>query len=398
MQWSGSLDEMLAGATGDGADRVPGVVAAVGTADAVLYTGAAGVRSAAGDEPMTTDAILTLYSTTKPITATAVLQCVDDGLIDLDAPAADYVAEIGEIGVLDGYDADGRPRVRPPTAPITTRMLLLHTAGFAYPFFDEDYRRMVADGHHPDIATATRASLATPLLFDPGTRWNYGAGMDWAGRVVEAVRGQRLGEVFAERIFAPLGMVDSAFELTDAMRERRATVHRRRSDGTLAATRIGMPATPELHMGGQGLHGTVGDYLRFLQMWLRNGASADGVQILRPDTVAWAVRDGLADGQRVTPLRGVDPVIACDVEFFPGITKGWAYGFMTTDEQAPTGRSAGSLGWAGLANLYFWIDRTAGVAGMWATQLLPFADPVAHRAALDFETAVYETIVPGLSA
>lgn len=377
--------------TGPDSDRVPGVVASVTDATETVFTGAAGSTSVADDRPMTADTVVALYSASKPLTGTAVLQCVEEGLIDLDAPAAQYVPEIAEIGVLDGFEPDGSPRIRPAATPVTTRMLLLHTAGFAYPFFDENYRSLVRQGHYPDVVTATRASLMTPLLFDPGTRWNYGSNMDWAGLVVEAVRGARLGEVLAERVFAPLGMDDSGFLLTDAMQERRAAVHLRRPDGSLKATGIVMPQNPEVQMGGQGLYSTVPDYIRFLRMWLRGGAG-DGGRVLRSDTVEWAARNGLAEGQRVTALRGVDPVITHDAEFFPGLPKSWAYTFMVNDDAAPTGRSAGSLAWAGLANLYFWIDRSADIAGMWACQVLPFADPAALRHALDFESAVYRSM------
>ncbi|ALG85561.1 serine hydrolase domain-containing protein [Gordonia phthalatica] len=387
------LDGLLAAAVhGPDSTRVPGVAAAVVRSHGVEYSGAAGVRALGGAEPdgaapMTTDTVIALYSASKPLTGTAVLQCVDDGLLDLDAPAAEYVPEIGEIEVLDGFDADGAPLTRSVSTPITTRMLLLHTAGFAYPFFDADYQRLVKDGRYPDPVTAQKASLTTPILFEPGTRWNYGTSMDWAGLVVEAVRGARLEQMLRDRVFAPLGMASSGFVLTDDMESRRATVHLRRGDA-LKSTRIVMPQQPEVQMGGQGLYSTVDDYARFLQMWLRDGVGDNG-RVLSAETVAWAARNGLADGVHVTKLHGVDPVVTHDAEFFPGQSKSWAYTFLVNDEAAPTGRSAGSLGWAGLANIYFWIDRTADVAGVWGTQVLPFADPAAMAAALEFETRVY---------
>lgn len=383
-------DLLTAAVAGPERTRVPGAAAAVVRSDGVAFTGAAGVRTVGGTASMTADTVIALYSASKPITGVAVLQCVEDGLLDLDAPASEYVPEIGEIGVLEGFADDGTPRTRAVRTPITTRMLLLHTAGFAYPFFDERYQRLVADGRYPDVVTAQRASLMTPLLFEPGTRWNYGSAMDWAGLVVEAVRGARLEQVLADRVFAPLGMTSSGFTLTDGMESRRAAVHLRRGDA-LTATRIVMPQQPEVQMGGQGLYSTIDDYARFLGMWLRDGAGETG-RVLRAETVDWATRNGLSDGTHVTMLRGVDPVITHDAEFFPGQQKSWAYTFLVNDETAPTGRTAGSLGWAGLANIYFWIDRAADVAGVWGTQVLPFADPSALAAALEFETLVYRAL------
>ncbi|MGW0038640.1 serine hydrolase domain-containing protein [Gordonia sp. NPDC003376] len=386
-----ALDEVLTDVTSaTGAARVPGVVASVTRSAGTVYEGAAGVRSLAADPPMTTDSVFAIFSTTKAITGTTVLQCVEEGLLDLDAPASEYVPDIGELGVLDGFADDGSPVLRAPKTPITTRMLLLHTAGFAYSFFDEAYSRLTADGRQPSVITGTRAALTTPLIFDPGTRWNYGSNIDWAGLIVEAIRGKRLGEVMAKRVFAPLGMSDTAFSMTDSMSGRLTEIHQRTADGTLVPTGLVLPQDPEVHMGGHGLYSTVPDYTRFLRMWLNDGEGEYG-RVLRPETVEAAARNGLGELQ-VTMLPGVEPDLSHDAEFFPGQRKTWAYTFMINEEQAPTGRTAGSLGWAGLANLYYWIDRSADVAGLWATQILPFADPASIGGFLDFETRVYASL------
>ncbi|MBT1256818.1 beta-lactamase family protein [Rhodococcus erythropolis] len=382
------LDDVLARAT-QGADRVPGVVAMITDREGNIYEGAAGERTLASGVPMTLDTTFALFSTTKAITGTAVLQCVEEGLLDLDAPAATYVPDIGELKVLDGFDAGGNPVLREPKRDITTRMLLLHTAGFGYDFFNESYNRLSQEHGQPSVITCSKAALTTPLLFDPGENWEYGTNIDWAGQVVESIRGQRLGDVMRERIFEPLEMADTAFTMSPSMKDRLAPIHQRDSDGSLTPL-IGfeLPAEPEVHMGGHGLHGTVGDYMKFIRMWLNDGAGTSG-RVLSPETVAAAVQNGL-EGQHVGLLPGVLPTLSNDAEFFPGVPKGWAYSFMTNEEVAPTGRPAGSLAWAGLANLYYWIDRQTGVGGFWATQILPFADAGSINGYLEFETAVYQ--------
>ena len=382
------LDDVLARAT-QGADRVPGVVAMITDREGNIYEGAAGERTLGSDVPMTLDTTFALFSTTKAITGTAVLQCVEEGLLDLDAPAATYVPDIGELKVLDGFDAGGNPVLREPKRDITTRMLLLHTAGFGYDFFNESYNRLSQEHGQPSVITCSKAALTTPLLFDPGEKWEYGTNIDWAGQVVESIRGQRLGDVMRERIFEPLEMADTAFTMSPSMKDRLAPIHQRESDGSLTPL-IGfeLPAEPEVHMGGHGLHGTVGDYMKFIRMWLNDGAGTSG-RVLSSETVAAAVQNGL-EGQHVGLLPGVLPTLSNDAEFFPGVPKGWAYSFMTNEEVAPTGRPAGSLAWAGLANLYYWIDRQTGVGGFWATQILPFADPGSINGYLEFETAVYQ--------
>lgn len=382
------LDDVLARAT-QGADRVPGVVAMITDREGNIYEGAAGERTLGSDVPMTLDTTFALFSTTKAITGTAVLQCVEEGLLDLDAPAATYVPDIGELKVLDGFDAGGDPVLREPKRDITTRMLLLHTAGFGYDFFNESYNRLSQEHGQPSVITCSKAALTTPLLFDPGEKWEYGTNIDWAGQVVESIRGQRLGDVMRQRIFEPLEMADTAFTMSPSMKDRLAPIHQRESDGSLTPL-IGfeLPAEPEVHMGGHGLHGTVGDYMKFIRMWLNDGAGTSG-RVLSSETVAAAVQNGL-EGQHVGLLPGVLPTLSNDAEFFPGVPKGWAYSFMTNEEVAPTGRPAGSLAWAGLANLYYWIDRQTGVGGFWATQILPFADAGSINGYLEFETAVYQ--------
>ena len=259
--------DALLGRLTTGEQRVPGVVAMVTDRGADIYEGAAGVRSVDSGVPMTTDTVFAIFSTTKAIAGTAVMQCVEEGLLDLDAPARTYAPAIGDLQVIDGFDASGAPRLRPPKTEITTRMLMLHTAGFGYDFFNETYNRLAQEHGQPSVVTCSKAALRTPLLFDPGDKWEYGTNVDWAGQVVEAIRGKRLGAVCRERIFDPLGMKDIAFALTPSMRERLAAMHHRGADGGLTASAFEFPANPEVDFGGHGLHSTVGEYMKFIRMW-----------------------------------------------------------------------------------------------------------------------------------
>lgn len=352
-----------------------------------IYKGAAGVRSVASGQVITTDTVFAIFSTTKAITGTACLQLVDDGSLDLDAPAKSYAPHLGELQVLEGFDTNGDPMLRPPKRDVTTRMLLLHTAGFAYHFFNEQYNRMTKDHGQPRVVTSSKASIMTPLLFDPGDRWEYGSNIDWAGQVVEGITGKRLGEVMEERILGPLGMDSTAFTMDSDMRRRLATIHQRGDDGSLYPMDFELPPEPEVHMGGHGLYSTVEDYCKFIRMWLNDGMGPDG-KVLDSDTVEMAARNGLGDMQ-IKGLPGVIPTLSNYAEFFPGMPKSWALTFMVNEEEAPTGRPAGALAWAGLANLYYWIDRANGVGGFWATQVFPFIDPTSLVGYLDFETAIY---------
>ncbi|MBB93308.1 MAG: 1,4-butanediol diacrylate esterase [Rhodobacteraceae bacterium] len=377
-----------------GPSRVPGVVAMVTDRDGDIYSGAAGERRLDGT-PMTEDTVFAIFSTTKAIAGTTALQCVEEGLLDLDAPAKDYAPAIGKLQVIEGFDADGAPRLRAPKSDVTTRQLMLHTGGFGYDFFNEVYKQLAEEHGQPSVVSGTRAYIETPLLFDPGEKWEYGTNIDWVGQVVEGIRGKRLGAVMRERVFDPLGMDEIAFTRTDAMKARTATIHARGEDGGLSPMDdFALPDNPEVDMGGHGLYGTVPEYMKFIRMWLNDGDGPNG-RVLKPETVDWAVKGALVPPQKVTMLPGVIPSLSNDAEFFPGLAKDWSYTFMVNVDEAPTGRPAGSIGWAGLANSYYWIDRQNGIGGYWATQILPFGDGISFPGFLDFESAVYQALAAG---
>ncbi|MDX5894372.1 serine hydrolase domain-containing protein [Rubrobacter radiotolerans] len=387
-----AADRVLAGVA-QRENGVPGVVAMATDREANVYEGAAGVREVGGDEPMTTDAVFAIFSCTKAITGVAVMQLVEEDVLTLDTPAKEYAPEIAEIQVLEGFDEDGEPRTRAPKSDVTVGQLMLHTAGFGYDFFNEDLLRYGEKRGVPSVVTAKQDSLNSVLLFDPGERWEYGSNIDWVGKVVEGARGKRLGEVFRERVFEPLGMESAGFTMTDEMRARRATMHQRGEDGTLVPMPdFELPQDPEQHMGGHGLYMPVGDYMKFIRMVLNDGAGENG-RVLGEETARKMGENGLGE-LKIKGLPGVIPQLSNDAEFFPGMPKSWGYTFMINDEDAPTGRPAGELGWAGLANLFYWIDRKNGLGGFWATQIFPFADPVSFSGYLDFESAVYSSVVP----
>jgi methyl acetate hydrolase len=384
------LDSVLAHTVGS-AGGAPGVVAIVTDRKGNVYEGAAGKRELGSDQPMTTDSVMAIFSTTKAITGTALLQLVEEGKVKLGDAVKTYVPEIGEIKVLDGFDASGTPKLRAPKSDITIDQLMLHTAGFSYEFFSHDDLKFRTATGTPTVVSSTFASVRTALLFDPGTRWGYGVNIDWVGKVVEAVRGKRLGEVFQERILGPLEMTDTAFVMTPSMAARRATIHNRAADGQLTpAPSLVLPQPPEMDMGGHGLYSTVLDYAKFIRMILNDGAGAHG-RVLKPETVAQMAKNGLGDlksGGWPTSI----PSLTNAGEFFPGVAKSWAYTFQVNDEPTPSGRPAGQLMWAGLANLFYWIDRQNGIGGFWGSQILPFQDVASYPGFVDFETAVYRNL------
>lgn len=369
---------------------VPGVVAMATDRDRNFYEGAAGTREIGQDQPMGADSVFAIFSTTKAITGTCAMQLVEEGRIRLDDPAGKYVPEIDRIQVLDGFDDEGRPRTRAPRRPITVNDLMLHTAGFCYEFFSADDLRYRSARGIPTVVSSSVDSIRTVLLHDPGEAWTYGVNIDWLGLIVEQQRGQRLGAVMAERVFGPLDMKEIGFTMTPSMRERRVTIHDRAADGRLTPLRdLVLPDPPAMDMGGHGLYATVPEYMKFIRMILNDGAGPHG-RVLKPETVQAMCRDGLsAMGLSTGGWTSSIASLSNSGEFFAGTPKGWAYTFMTNREPTPSGRPAGSLMWAGLANCYYWIDRANGIGGYWATQILPFQDAVSYPGFVQFETGVY---------
>ncbi len=366
------------------AGDVPGAAVIVGNKNGTIYEGAAGLRSLGSDTAMTPDTVCWIASMTKAITAAAAMQLVERGKLSLDAPISEVLPVLGKVMVLDGFETDGAARLRAPHTAITLRHLLTHTSGFSYDIWNADIGRYMAAHQVPGVISCQHKALTTPLVFDPGKRWEYGIGIDWAGKAVEAASGMKLGQYLEAHILGPLGMADTAFKIGADQRERRAAIHVRTPEG-LVATTIELPQTPEFEMGGGGLYSTVRDYLKFCRMILNNG-SLGGVRVLAPETVAQMTANAMGP-IRCGVMKTALPASSNTVDFTDGMQ--WGLSFMINPETTATGRSAGSLAWAGLANSYYWIDPVRDVAGVFATQILPFADPKALALFQEFEAACY---------
>jgi methyl acetate hydrolase len=382
-----AIDQVLRQATET--RQVPGVVALAATEKGTLYEGAFG-RCKLPDGPgMALDAVFWIASMTKPVTSTAAMQLVEQGKLQLDQPISDILPELASPQVLEGFDASGAPRLRPAKRPITLRHLLTHTAGFSYDVWNADIGRYMKHAGIPGVITVKNDALKTPLVADPGERWEYGINIDWAGKAVEKVSGKSLDVYFREHIFAPLGMADTAFKISPSMRARLVSMHARQPDGSLRPIEFEIPQEPEFFMGGGGLYSTGPDYIKFTQIFLHEGRF-NGAQVLKPETVAMMAQNQMGD-IKVRRLETVSPEASNDAEFFPRMVKKWSTGFMLNAEDAPTGRSAGSLAWAGLGNTYFWIDPKQRVTGVFLSQLLPFGDPEVLDLFGQFERGVYKT-------
>jgi len=368
---------------------LPGVVALLTDAHATRAVAVSGVRDLHNAAAMTADTVVWIASMTKPITVIAALQLLEQGRLELDAPASRWFPDLAQVRVLDGFDADGQPQLRPPKAPVTLRQLITHTSGYAYEFFNADCLRFQQATGTPGAASCQLAAFDNPLVFDPGTRWHYGMGIDAVGKVVEGASGQRLGDYLRKHILLPLGMQDTAFHLNASMHARRASIHMRAQDGLKPIPMV-VEQNPEFDMGGGGLYSTAADYAQVLRMLLNRGVH-QGQRVLHERSVALLFDAAIGD-LRVTPLPTAQAHLSNPVDLYPDTPKTWSFGGMVTQAPLATGRAAGSLAWAGLANTYFWVDPIHHVAGVFLSQVLPFADPAALRHFQAFETQAYRAL------
>ena len=196
--------------------------------------------------------------------------------------------------VLDGFDSNGAPKLRPAKGEITLRHLLTHTAGFTYSTWSEPMTKYEKVTGTPFVGECKNATFNLPLEFDPGERWQYGINMDWVGKAVEAVSDQSLEIYFRENIFAPLGMTDTGFLISSAQKARVAPMSQREQDGTLKPMAFEMPQRPEFFMGGGGLFSTPRNYMAFLQMLLHEG-TFNGARVLKPETIALMQQNHIGD-------------------------------------------------------------------------------------------------------
>jgi CubicO group peptidase (beta-lactamase class C family) len=385
MQSKAQIDQILRQKSD--AREIPGVVAIAASSKEAIYQGAFGKRDLSKDDAMTQDIVFWIASMTKAITTTAAMQLVEQGKLSLDAPIGKVLPDLAAPQVLEGFDAKGEPKLRPAKNPITLRQLMTHTAGFCYDLWNGDMATYLQKKGLPSITSCKNDALKTPIATDPGTRWEYGTNIDFVGKAVEAVSGKRLDAYLRDQMFAPLGMNDTGFKLTESMRKRLVGMHARGPDGSLAPIPFELEQDPEFHMGGGGLYGTAGDYIKFTQMILNKGRG-NGNQVLKPETVSTMSQNHIGD-LVVNKLTSAALMYTNDVDLFPGTVKKWGLSFLINTAKTPEGRSPGSLAWAGLANTYFWIDPSRDVAGVILMQVLPFFDQKCLEAFAGFERGVY---------
>lgn len=375
--------------------RLPGLAMVVARRGKVAYRCQLGWADVERQKPMRADTVGRIYSMTKPIVCTALMTLYEEGLFQLFDPVASYLPAFGAMRVMgaDGKTVDA-------ARPVTVGMLLTHTSGLSYDFLPHTpvaglYRqaRVTADGSR-SLADMVETVADLPLASQPGSAWHYGVGIDVAARLIEILTQKPLGQVLHERLFAPLGMEDTAFALPADKQGRLATLY---GQGDIAHDTLTQLAEhgeepmrpvdveesyplndPAYARGGLGLYSTAEDYLRFAQMLL-NGGTFEGARVIGRKTLELMHANHL-------------PADLMPMEVMPGMPIG-GYGFglgsrvLLDVARSEMPGSAGEFGWAGAARTYYWVDPREELVGVLVTQLLGVEQP--QKA---FQALVYQAI------
>jgi len=352
--------------------RIPGAVAMVGNEREVVYASAFGPSSRPDGRPHTINDVFMIASMTKAVTSVAGAQLLEQGRYSLDQPVEELLPEIAATKVLTGFDAAGRPILRAPKAKPTIRHLFTHTSGHSSDVWNADTLRYKEVMALPGTATCQHAAFSLPLVFDPGSAWEYGIATDWLGMTVERLSGMRLEEYFRKCIFDPIGMEWTGFIISPRQRAELVPVRGKRAGGGFETLQFEISQTPEQYMGGAGLYASTGDYLKLLQMFLNHGMGVNG-RVLKPETVELMFRNHIGDIE-IPVMKTVLPALSADVRLLPGQRKKWSLCGLTNLDDIPGRRRAGSQSWAGLGCSYFWVDPASRLAGLIMMSYFPFAD------------------------
>jgi CubicO group peptidase (beta-lactamase class C family) len=390
----GRIDRHFARYVEDG--RLPGWLVLISRRGRIVHLATGGRRDLEADLPVELDTRFRIYSMTKPVTAVAAMQLYEEGAFSLKDPVAAFIPSFADLAVYRDGPAAG-PRTEPATRPLLVWHLLTHTAGLTYGFHhahpvDAMYRSAGFEWAPPDgsdLAACCDVWAGLPLLFEPGSEWNYSVASDVLGRVVEVVSGQPLDRFFAERIFGPLGMGDTGFWVEGEAAGKLAALYAAGPDGGRAVRfdALGGRALrrPSCLDGGGGLVSTAADYHRFTQALLRGG-ELDGARLLGSRTLAYMARNHLPGG---ADLESFGRRLFAETTF-DGVGYGLGFAVLLDPVANKVLSSAGELAWGGAASTFFFIDPAEQLTAIFMTQLVPSST---HPLRSELRQLVYQALV-----
>ena len=374
--------------------RLAGWLATVARDGEIVHIGTGGQRDVENGRPVELDTVWRIYSMTKPITSVAAMMLYEEGAFELKDPVANWIPSFGDARVWLG-GTQVKPVTAPAREPVRMWHLLTHTSGLTYGFHyahpvDGIYRDKGFEfGFPPELSLQDCCDLwaSLPLLFEPGSEWNYSHATDVLGRVVEVISGQTLEEFFAQRILGPLGMTDTSFGPADEARLAQAYSRDPATGGLVVNARLarGAYGKPKAFSGGGGLVGTAADYHRFTRMLL-NGGELDGVRLLGTRTLRYMARNHLPGG---ADLETYGRQLYAEVSY-AGV--GFGLGFAVSEDPVTQKvlSSPAEFNWGGLASTAFWVDPVERITATFFTQMIPSST---YPLRSQFRQLVYQALV-----
>ena len=362
----------------------------------IAHHSTCGVRSFESKEPFAEDTVVRLYSMTKPLTTIAAMQLVEQGLVQLKDPVAKFIPAFSATPVYRSGSVQ-KPMTEPQTLPMLVWHLMTHMSGLTYGFHnthpvDAMYRNQGFEWGQPedlDLAACCERWAQLPLVFQPGTEWNYGISTDVLGRIVEVVSGLDLEEYFQQHILGPLGMTDTSFYIDDANRRSRLAElyipHPESGAATPAPASLRRPERPSMLSGGGGLYGTAADYMRFCQMIL-NGGALDGERVIGRHTLDYMGKNHLPGN---VDLEAIGRPLFAESAFV-GVGFGLGFSVVIDAAASKVPSTTGEMAWGGAASTAFWVDPAEDLAVVFLTQLLPSST---HAIRPELKQLVYQALV-----
>ena len=372
-------------------NAIPGAVAVITDAKQELFRGAFGYADHAHSRTFAQDDLFRIASAVKLWTSVLLMQLVEQEVVTLDDPLGRYLPEFDELPVLVGFDGDKPVLVDPVRSP-TIREVCAHLSGLSYPFSSDLNARYGQVVDVPRGWGVLGALTQLPRIAQPGEKVVYGTGFDWIGLLIERVTGDKLQDRFRAKLLDPIGMDDTFYRLDASVAQRVVPVLSldAHNEWNRSELDFDYAENPEFCQGGGHLYTTPSDYAKLMRVLLSGGQSPGG-RILSPASVD-RLFEPLAPHSRIDTLRTVVPVITADVNL--GVGDRWGIGMMINNDDVAGMRRAGSGGWAGIWNTFFWVDRTSGLAGALFMQHLPFCDPGAVHTFDRFERSAYAQFGP----
>lgn len=402
-----TLKELIDQSVKDKKKDIPGVsVAITNSKGDDLFSYASGITGADSTDEITKDSIFWIASCTKLLASIALLQLVEQGKADLDSEEQieKYVPELTKLPIASIDEETDGIKLRARKNKITLRHLLSHTSGLGYSFFSDVLKKYTEFFNIDEFDVSTERELLFPLLFEPGTNWAYGVGIDWAGVLLQRITGQSLNDYITENILDPVDVKESGMEPDEELRKKFVQMNVRDKTGELSTTDhiykkvLNGDYKTLFHSGGAGIFSKPKEYIKVLATLLNDGVSPiTGKQILKKETIDLMFTNQVKDFPNFgrAGIKSVDEFPTNPIsEVYPqaDLPQGWGLSMSLNLHKTPTGRGNNSGWWCGLANLFWWVDRENDIAGFVGSQILPFADAKVMTLWAQVEQEIYKDL------